>query len=98
MRVVHVGVDHDVSLSPSLSPSHSPLHPTHCISMQHIDPLFVCFLESLSQFYSSSSEHLSTLVGHREVASFLSETNSEITMQWLSAAQVRGGCEGEGRV
>ena len=57
--------------------------------MQRIDPLFVFFLESLSQFYSSSSEHLSALVGRREVASFLSETNTEITMQWLSAAQVR---------
>ena len=62
-----------------------------CTFLQHLDPLFACFLESLGQFYSSSAEHLATLVGRHGGAS----ESSEITMQWLSAAQVRSEGEGE---
>ena len=71
---------------------HTCAHTSICPFLQHLDPLFACFLESLGQFYSSSAEHLATLVGRHGGAS----ESSEITMQWLSAAQVRS--EGEVRV
>ena len=81
------------SFPPPLLP-HTPAHSHACTSpLQLCDQLFASFLESLGQFYSSSAEHLARLVSRHGV---VGSEGSEVTMQWLSAAQVRSEGEGEG--